>query len=280
MALRGLARGSGRAPCIALLALLVTASVAGCRVFSALLAELTTPTPDPITGCVKGQPPASLTVILIDTTDPLDAVQKQDIEDKIKPLLQDRTPTNRQGTPTHGEVMLFTIQPVGDSLLRPQALACNPGSGAGQSQWTGNPRLMQRRWRRIFADKLKKMLAALLTAPDSPTSPIMESVQSVAVGVFEEPRFEKVPKNLVIVSDMVQNTGGYSQYREHYSFARFQKNSYYLTVRPELDGVNVSILYLRRPATLAIQTAEHIQFWRNFFEDAGVKSFRVKSVEG
>lgn len=267
--LKILAIERARAPRAVLLMLAILLGT-GCRAFSVLTAE--NPQPDPHTGCIKDRKPVDLTAILIDTTDRLSVIQRNYVQDK----LQDRI----DKTPDGGEVALYTVGPVGDKLLTAEADVCNPGGGQNENPLYGTARLMKRRWKRIFADKLHNVLETLLSSSDSPTSPIMESLQSISVGVFEKPRYDGVPKNLVIVSDMVQNTTGFSQYRERGAFRKFQANSYYIEVRPEFDGVNVSILYLRRPATRPIQTAAHIEFWRDFFEDAGAKSFSVESVEG
>jgi hypothetical protein len=243
---------------------------AGCRAFSVLM--LGNPQPDPHTGCIKGRKPTTLTAILVDTTDRLSVIQRNYVADK----LQDRI----DKTPDGGEVALYTVGSIDDKLLTAEADVCNPGSGNDENPLHGNARLMKRRWRRIFADKLRNVLQGLLSSPDSTTSPIMESLQSISVGLFEKERYDGVPKKLIIVSDMVQNTAGFSQYRNDVSFRKFETDPYYLQVRPELENVNVSILYLRRPATRRIQTPEHIEFWRDYFTDSGVKSLSVDSVEG
>lgn len=254
----------------ALLLLMALLLGTGCRAFSVVTAG--NPQPDPHTGCIKDRKPANLTAILIDTTDRLSVIQRNYIADK----LQDRI----DKTPDGGEVALYTVGPIGDKLLTAEADVCNPGSGSDENPLYGNARLMKRRWKRIFADKLRNVLETLLSSPDSTTSPIMESLQSISVGLFEKPRYDGVPQKLIIVSDMVQNTAGFSQYRNGVSFRKFEAGHYYLEVRPELENVSVSILYLRRPATRRIQTPEHIEFWRDYFTDSGVKSLSVDSVEG
>lgn len=244
--------------------------VAGCRAFSVL--TMGNPQPDPHTGCIKDRKPTTLTAILVDTTDRLSVLQRNDIADK----LQDRI----DKTPDGGEVALYTVGPIDDKLLTAEADVCNPGSGNDENPLYGNARLMKQRWKRIFANKLRNVLEALLSSSDSTTSPIMESLQSISVGLFEKERYDGVPKNLIIVSDMVQNTSGFSQYRNDVSFRKFEADPYYLQVRPELENVNVSILYVRRTATRRIQTPEHIEFWRDYFTDSGVTSLSVDSVEG
>jgi hypothetical protein len=227
---------------------------------------------DATTFCPKDGPPAGLLVVLIDTTDPISAVPQA----QVKNQLQD----DIDKLPEYAEVQLYTVGPVGGSLLRPVATVCNPGSGQGEDFFWHNPRMEKSRWQRRFIDPLDHKLDRLMTAPSADTSPILESIQSIAASVFGRPEFDSVPKRLVIVSDMAQNTAGFSQYRGPESFEQFRHGSYYLTVRPHLDRVDVSILYLLREDVRRIQDHQHIEFWQDYFSDAGATLSGVTSIEG
>ncbi len=166
-------------------------------------------------------------------------------------------------------------------MLRPLATVCNPGNGKGASEFNSNPRRLERRWKQQFSDSLEHQLTSLLKAPSANTSPILESIQNVSASVFDAPAFKQVPKQLIIVSDMVQNTPGFSQYRQSETFDQFKHTPYYLTVRPNLDGVNVTILYLRRADVFRIQgRTQHLDFWRDYFTDAGAIGFSSDSING
>jgi hypothetical protein len=203
---------------------------------------------------MDGRPPASAIVVLLDTTDRLSAVQQTQVINELARTIDD--------APQYTKIQLFAVGPAGNTMLRPLATVCNPGSGKGANTWNSNPELMQRRWQKKFLIPLDYQLDALLNAPPADTSPILESIQNVAAGVFDAPASDGIPKQLVIVSDMVQNSTGFSQYRRFETFEQFKRSSYYLTVRPHLDGVEVSILYLRRADVRRIQGLKHTEFGR------------------
>lgn len=231
---------------------------------------------DPVTGCPSdGKPPASITVVLLDTTDPLHAVQRTNVTNKLKPVLD-----NAQ---QYAEIQLFAIAPSSSSLLRPVVTACNPGNGQRLSIFWASPREIKKvkdRWQQNFVDRLNNELNALLNGSSADTSPILESIQNVSASVFDAPAYKDIPKQLIIVSDMVQNTPGFSQYKRSETFDQFKQTPYYMTTRSTLDGVNVYILYLRRADVLRIQTRQHIEFWRDYFADAGAALTKVDSIEG
>jgi hypothetical protein len=236
------------------------------------------PPTDPLTLCLKDRPPKALLVVLVDTTDPISPIQKaqvdNELQNEIDKLVQ------------YSEIQLYEVGPFGSELLKPIAApVCdpgNPGSEDNGPKLNSNPRLDRKRWQSRFARPLNMKMKQLLSAPSAKTSPILESIQSVSVTVFGRPEFDEVPKKLVIVSDMVQNTAGFSQYDGVIPFERFRHEPYYITVRPHLKGVEVSILYLRRRNVIHIQGRAHIDFWKDYFADAGAtfSSSAVTPIEG
>ena len=232
---------------------------------------------DPVTNCpTDGKPPAQITVVLLDTTDPLSAIQNREVFNKVTP--------EADNAPRYAEIKLFAVEPAGNAILRPLATVCNPGNGEELNKFWASPRVMAQiaqRWREHFIAPLNVELKSLMTAPSANTSPILESIQNVSASVFDAPAFKQVPKQLIIVSDMVQNTPGFSQYRQSETFDQFKHTPYYLTVRPNLDGVNVTILYLRRADVFRIQgRTQHLDFWRDYFTDAGAIGFSSDSING
>ena len=108
----------------------------------------------------------------------------------------------------------------------------------------------------------------------------MESIQQVSVQEFLGKDLETVPKQLVIVSDMLQNTAGFSQYHGVEPFDTFRQSPYYIKVRTSLSKVEVTLFYLRRSTSGNLQGRRHIEFWENYFKDAGATLVDVKSVDG
>ena len=108
----------------------------------------------------------------------------------------------------------------------------------------------------------------------------MEEIQQIAVEAFSDRKVLSDEKSLVIVSDMIQNSAVLDQYRETPTFEQFRQRPEYIRVKPMLDKVKISILYIRRPASAKIQNKGHVIFWRSFFEDAGASLVEVVSING
>jgi hypothetical protein len=216
--------------------------------------------------------PRSLTVVLIDMTDPLSAIQMQDVSTRLDQI--------KNKVPRWGEIELFTVGPIGNGLHRPDLTLCNPGNGSQVSSIYGNPGLAKKRWRTKFAHRIDQVLGKLLHGQPANTSPILESIQQVGVQSFGVGHAENIPKRLVIVSDMIQHTKEFSQYRGVKPFSDLRQSPYYLRVRTNLADVNVDILYLRRAQAAGLQGTRHIEFWQRYFEDAGATVDKVVSIQG
>src|SRR5690606_14523244 len=87
------------------------------------------PTLDPASLCpVTG--PIGLTVVLVDTTDDLPEPAKR----QILVILDDLV----SGLPEYHRLDIRTLDAAGNRS-RPTFAKCNPGDGAGLSEWTDNP---------------------------------------------------------------------------------------------------------------------------------------------
>jgi hypothetical protein len=71
-----------------------------------------------------------------------------------------------------------------------------------------------------------------------------------------------------------------SQYSKPEAFTRFHETPYYIQVRPNLDGVRVEILDLRRIDAAKTQGKSHIEFWQQFFAASGGNLDDVVSIQG
>src|SRR5437763_12481997 len=66
--------------------------------------------------------PQTLTVILIDRTDPLTVVQREALRNRLDDI------KNEIGR--YGGIAVYSVGPIGEELLRPEVpLLCNPGRG-------------------------------------------------------------------------------------------------------------------------------------------------------
>lgn len=224
------------------------------------------------TGCPKDGVYSAVFAVLLDTTDSLSPVQQEIAQKKLDEFAEK--------VPRYGKLEVFEVRPSSDRLIEPLLEVCNPGRASDTNEWTGNPRLMEKRWRDKFMNPLDKSLkAALSDTVSTKESPIMEEIQQVSVQAFYETP-PKTSKRLALVSDMLQNSAVLNQYRHAESFEEFEHQPGFVKVRPELSDVNVTILYVRRSSEYNRQGKRHIEFWQSFFAASGARIEEIKSVSG
>jgi hypothetical protein len=214
----------------------------------------------------------TLTVVLVDRTDPLNTVQKEALRDRLQEI--------QDNVAQYGALKIYSVEPIGETLLRPLVDLCNPGRGSDIDPKFGNPRLVEKRWLERFAVPIEALLDDLMQTHEADSSPIMESIQSVAVSTLRGNPAAEIPKRLIIASDMLQHTIEYSQYKGGHDFQEFRKSAYYRRLQADLRGVEVEIIYVRRDTRRAAQGKAHIQFWRDYISDLGGTVTRVVALEG
>lgn len=216
--------------------------------------------------------PTQVIAILIDRTDLLNPSQQQRIRQELEVI--------REGVPVGGAIDVYSIGLTDEELLTPEFRLCNPGRGEDVNALVGLPKFAEKRWRETFAEPLQKLFDEMVNGGESANSPIMESIQSVALTAFSGSKRKEAAKKLVIVSDMLQHTDSMSFYRKVPVFENFRKTEYYRKVRADLTGVRCEILYVRRETKRHIQGAAHINFWQLYFADQNGEITRVRMVEG
>lgn len=227
---------------------------------------------DSVTGCPKDGRNSALFAVLLDTTDSLVPVAQEIVLKKLEQFAED--------LPRYGKLEVYVVRSSSHSLIEPLLQVCNPGRASDTNEWTGNTRLMEKRWRAKFMDPLNKSLeVALSSSVSAKQSPIMEEIQQVSVQAFFETS-PKMPKRLAIVSDMLQNSPVLNQYRQPETFEVFQNQPTFVRVRPELKDVEVTILYVHRPSNSNRQGKRHVEFWQSFFIISGARLQEVMSVGG
>lgn len=229
---------------------------------------------DPVTLCPTSGP-AALTAILIDVTDPLSPVQRSAVLVRLNKIVSSLR--------LNEEITVYSIDPSANPL-KSALVVCRPSRPAEVSELTGNKTLAENRFIRIFEPKVKALLDVAMDRPGSERSPIMEAIQAVAVAYFQAADASSstgpLPKRLVIVSDMLENAAGGSHYRGVPDFMSYKASVAYARVRSHLNGVKVTILYLRRDTRLPVQGRSHVQFWDDWFADQGASVEDVYAIEG
>jgi hypothetical protein len=202
--------------------------------------------------------PRAVAVVLLDSTDEIPDIAKRE----IRTVLEDMA----EMLPAYELLEIRLLDPKtpgGKSIFS----RCNPGDGKGLSEYTANPRIARQRWLDGFRQPLDVALEEGFHASPGKTSPIMETIQQIAVERFTGRAVEEVPKSLVVISDMLQHGPDYSQYSGDLSFARFKATRAYKKVQTDLHGADVLIYYIQRQTGKPINSADHIKFWADWIHD-------------
>jgi hypothetical protein len=228
------------------------------------------PTLDKQTLCpVDG--PRSVSVALLDSTDEIPDVAKRE----IRTALVDRAETLSDYELL--EIRLLDPKTPGGKIIFSK---CNPGDGADLSEYTANPRLARQRWLDGFRQPLDAALDAGFRPLPGKTSPIMATIQRIAVERFTGRAVESVPKELIVISDMLEHGPDYSQYSGDLSFARFKASRAYKKVRTDLHGADVVIYYIQRATGRPINSADHIRFWADWIHDNNGRLKEANKLQG
>ncbi len=236
-------------------------------------AYLTTPRPpalDRVSLCpVDGA--HAITVVLLDSTDEIPDIGKQE----IRTVLLDMAET----VPVYGLLELRLLDPKSPGGRQIFA-KCNPGDGAGLSEYTANPRLARKRWLEGFRQPLEESLDDGFRPTPGKTSPIMATVQRIAVDRFSGHTAEQMPKSLVLVSDMLENEPDYSQYGGDLSYSRYKASRAYKKLQTDLHGAEVTIYYIQRVTPKPLSSADHIRFWADWVRDNKGRFKQANKLQG
>ncbi|SRR6266404_2007006 len=219
---------------------------------------------DAATNCPLSGPTA-VHAILIDRSDPLLPVQ----------ALQARQTVDRyvRSAKIGERFDLYVADGDAGKVLSAVSSVCNPGRGDQANELYQNPQMIQRQFEEKFLKPLGANLDELLSVATSNTSPILESIRAAAVSSFGAIELGAIPLRLTIISDLVQNTPLYSNFRSEPNFADLAKRPEWRALQANLKGAKVDVMYLLRADAkrngLPIQNMGHQRFWFSVFEVDG-----------
>lgn len=193
--------------------------------------------------------PSSLTAVIIDATDNINLQQKQAIINEFNIIMDD--------IPKYGRLDLYLIQGISTSLLRPTVSVCNPGDGQDIDVYVGNKRKVQKVWQEAFVNPLESALNNLINMPSSSESPILETIQSVALTSLSEKSLRDKKRVLILVSDLMQHTKKLSFFKNQNSTDKVDE------LKADLSGVDVKIWQLQR--FNAVNQNQLIDKWQKIF---------------
>jgi len=215
--------------------------------------------------------PRSVTVLLLDSTDDIPDIAKHEIRTTLLDMAE--------ALPTYGLLDMRLLDPRvpgGRGIFS----RCNPGDGSGLSEYTANPRLAKKRWLEGFRQPLEEALDAGFRPAPGKTSPIMETVQRIAVDRFSGHAAEDISKSLILVSDMLEHEPDYSQYQGDLSYGRYKASRAYRRLQTDLHGAEVTIYYVQRLTGRPISSADHIRFWAEWIRDNNGRLKQASKLQG
>lgn len=224
------------------------------------------------TFCRKDKPTA-ITAILIDHTDNINPTQKAALEVRLWEVAQ--------SIPKNSMIKVYSVRDTSKKILAPDIELCNPGNGKDSNNITGNTDLANKRYEDKFKKPISEILDRVVSASTSQQSPIMESVQSVAITSFVGEERGVAKKKLILVSDLLEHTEKFSLYNKDIpDFAVYKESSHWRFVKADLKNVDVEIYMLRRDGQDLLQNNKLIGFWTEFFVNQGAHITHTLPIEG
>jgi hypothetical protein len=214
------------------------------------------------------------TVILVDQSEALTETHRRFALGFIKDYVADDARFAERS-----RIALFTFSKLnfessGSPSFRPHSDLCRPPS-KGNELYENNRRITKD----FYVSFLVPVTTALeqsLTAEVGDRSPILETLQLISRSQEIE---DGGRKTLIVVSDMLQNTVGFSHYRDRRSYEDFVRSGFASDVKADFRDWSVIVIYLRRYGDRHLQQAAHLDFWQRYFHEAGAKVTRWAGVD-
>lgn len=188
----------------------------------------------------------SYAAILIDTTDPLTVQEQQSILNKFGDFVANA------GANTQMEI--FVVDATSTNLLRPLVMGKSlvDVKRLPKGLAVANPQMQKTIWTNTFFKPLEGHLRQAMVATNSTNSPIMESIQSVALTLFDPDPDRSKPRKLAIVSDLMQNMPGLSFYQSVPTLSQLQQSKVFKSHQIDLRGVQVELWPLRTKVDVSL----------------------------
>jgi hypothetical protein len=206
---------------------------------------------------------SSITVVLIDTTDPLTPQQNERLINELEKV--------RASIPRFDKIALYALHPKNaDGVTRQLVEACNPGSSAEADSFRENAKIVGQKYAKIFDAPFRAALDSVLKSGQGDTSPIIEAIEDATIKTFGKLNNSQYStRKLIIVSDMVQHTSSISLYRDVPQFPQFQNTDAFKMHRPVLKNVAVEVWEINRSGAASGQRAKIADFWSKYFVAQG-----------
>jgi hypothetical protein len=214
--------------------------------------------------------PVAVNAFLIDTTDPISKTTLIDVKNRFTKAVA--------SIPVGGLLEIYGLTEKPGELVK-MFEGCNPGDGSTVDQWTNNPARRQRQWEEAFRKPLEEVEGKIPDGQAGNASPIMAAIQNIKLAVFD--RFGKpgTPKQLIVVSDMIEHTKIYSQYKSGIGYDAYLQSAANDEYRTSLDGIDVAIWYVDREAK-PFSGRDHLEFWAEWIQRSHGNMLPSPRLEG
>jgi hypothetical protein len=211
---------------------------------------------------------------MIDRSDPITGQQAQRITQIMKELKND--------APFAERFDIYTFEGDAKNVMEPILSVCSVGRPEDANEWIENPVLVRRRYEDRFSSVLDRTIEQLLHENTLDNSPIIESIKAAAITSFGMIEERKTRLRLTLISDMVQHSALFSQFRAESNFAQLARTPTWVTMMPNLRGAQVDILYLLRPSArrlgIPIQSRGHQLFWEQLIQAANGRLDKLEPI--
>jgi len=224
---------------------------------------------DPVTLC-PNDGPLGHNVLLIDKTDPFNLPQKSAFDLIVTDLVTAQTPPG----------YLLSIYVLGDDFkaqTKPLVELCNPGDAKGHSELTENTKQLNRQYKERFLKPVFQQSTELLSITTAQESPILEMIQMVNLNSIQRHHVDG-PKQLVVLSDLLQNSKPLSMYKSVPNFDVFKQTPYAQKLKSDLSGVEIKVHLLQNAPQLQKQNL--FDFWKSYFLNSGASKFEWVALPG
>lgn len=220
--------------------------------------------------------------VLLDTTDELSLVTKKEVKDKIFDI--------QRTLPRFYQVSVYTLSEYGLDE-KPVARICNPGrldqrDELAQQGLTANPVLIERKYDEFESAILMAIDSVFEKEFGATQSPLLASLQELSLIIpkpinIDDDLYLAGKNKIVFVTDFLEHTEIFSNYRSGLSFEEFRKSRATEKFGKLYNDLDIELLMVRRNIE-QFSTLDLAQFWAKVFKQefkSNIRSLKILSGE-
>lgn len=215
--------------------------------------------------CLSDRAPAHHTLVLIDQTD-------RHTEESRTQMLRSLTEIVR-GMPPFGRLSIRTLQGGSGTSLPVLFSKCKPGL---VNEFYQTPAAIEKLLQTDFLAPMQRAMLELEIDREADQTPIVEGIAFLTM--LSDFRGDVGKRQLVIFSDLMQNSKNWTQYTLNWSESAFYETNFYKSLDLDLKNMNVILYYMTRSNISKFQTSSHPLFWRNFFYREGAQAVSLREL--